>query len=259
MTQSVLWAFLATLGTWGVTALGAGSVILFPHDSRRVGALTLGFSAGVMLSAVFWSLLLPAVRWCADGSAAHSAAIVTLGFGSGAVFLLLCEWLVRRTSERIGTFSDRRTHILLLVLSITLHNLPEGLAVGVAFGAAAGGSAEALMGAVSVALGIAIQNFPEGAAVALPICRGGGSRRRAFFVGQASGAVEPIGGVLGAALVLGVGRILPFALSFAAGAMVAVAVHELLPDARAEGSPRLSTLGVLFGFCVMTFLDVALG
>lgn len=190
--------------------------------------------------------------------------VVTLGFLLGAVFLWASDRAVTAAAGRTGTGkpNERLNRIILLVLSITLHNIPEGLAVGVAFGAlGAGFDPETFMGAVSIAVGIGLQNFPEGAAVSLPLRREGISRRKSFLLGQASGMVEPIAGVLGAALVSGVQPLLPWALSFAAGAMILVSVHELIPECQRNQSvhPYFATMGIVTGFAVMMLLDVMLG
>ena len=256
MENSIWPALLATLATWGLTALGAATVVLFRAPDRRVMNTMLGFAAGVMIAASFWSLLAPAVER-AEAAFLPPFAVVTLGFLAGALFL----W----GSDKVVTWAQgarQSPHrVLMLILSITLHNIPEGLAVGVAFGALQGGGVEALMGAITIAVGIGLQNFPEGAAVSLPLRREGYSRRRAFFLGQASGMVEPIAGVLGAWLVVYVQAVLPFALAFAAGAMILVAVHELIPECQRERDeqPYLATMGIIAGFAAMMLLDVALG
>ena len=190
--------------------------------------------------------------------------VVALGFLAGALFIWLSDKIVTSTrSERAYFDKKRENRILLLVLSITLHNIPEGLAVGVAFGAlhASGYTTEALMGAISIAIGIGLQNFPEGAAVSLPLRREGYSTKRSFLLGQASGMVEPLAGVLGAAMVVHMETILPFALSFAAGTMILVAVHELIPECQEnkETNSYFATMGIVCGFALMMILDVALG
>lgn len=264
METYVLMALAATLGTWLVTALGAATVVFFKSPNQKVLNLMLGFASGVMIAASFWSLLQPAIDWAEKVSRFPAGLVVTAGFLLGAVFLWLSDKAVTFASGRAesGAPSQRLNRIILLVLSITLHNIPEGLAVGVAFGALGSGSnPETLMGAVTIAVGIGLQNFPEGAAVSLPLRREGCSRRKSFFVGQASGMVEPIAGVIGALLVVSVEAALPYALSFAAGAMILVSVHELIPECQRSRSvhPYFATMGIVAGFAVMMLLDVMLG
>ena len=261
MDRYVWMALTATLGTWFLTALGAALVVFFTTPSPKIMNVLLGFSAGVMVAASFWSLLNPAILR-AEALGQPAWLVATLGFLLGAAFL----W----ASDKAVTFARGRQNVALphganrifmLILSITLHNIPEGLAVGVAFGALRFGTPEALLGAVSVAVGIGLQNFPEGAAVSLPLRREGHSRRQSFFLGQASGMVEPIAGLLGALLVTKMQAILPLALSFAAGAMILVAVHELIPECQSnkETHPYFSTMGIVLGFATMMLLDVMLG
>ena len=261
MDRFVWMALTATLGTWLLTALGAALVVFFTSPSPKIMNVLLGFSAGVMVAASFWSLLNPAIQR-AEAMGQPAWLVATVGFLLGAVFL----W----ASDKAVTFARSRQNVALphsgnrvfmLILSITLHNIPEGLAVGVAFGALRFGTPEALLGAVSVAVGIGLQNFPEGAAVSLPLRREGHSRRYCFFFGQASGMVEPIAGVLGALLVTKIQAILPLALSFAAGAMILVAVHELIPECQSnkDTHPYFSTMGIVLGFATMMLLDVMLG
>lgn len=260
MDSFVFMAFVATLGTWFVTALGAATVVFFTSPRVRVLNLMLGFSAGVMIAASFWSLLEPAIARAEQMPGPPAWLIATAGFLTGALFLWASDKLVSRALGRVERDGVRR--IILLVLSITIHNIPEGLAVGVAFGALQQGcSTESLMGAVSVAVGIGLQNFPEGAAVSVPLRREGWSRGRSFLVGQASALVEPVAGVLGAWLVLYVQTLLPYALSFAAGAMILVAVHELIPECQKHQSdqPYFATMGIVLGFAAMMLLDVMLG
>ena len=260
MNSFVLMALIATLGTWFVTALGAATVVFFTSPRPKVLNLMLGFSAGVMIAASFWSLLEPAISRAEQLPGLPAWFVATVGFLTGALFLWASDKLVTRALGKVERDGVRR--IILLVLSITIHNIPEGLAVGVAFGALQNGcSAESLMGAVSVAVGIGLQNFPEGAAVSVPLRREGWSRGRSFLVGQASALVEPIAGVLGAWLVLYVESMLPYALSFAAGAMILVAVHELIPECQKNQSeqPYFATMGIVLGFAAMMLLDVMLG
>lgn len=265
-TNPVLLALLATLFTWGMTALGAALVFFFKSINLRVLNMMLGFASGVMVAASFWSLLAPAIELAREGPL-PAWFVAAAGFGGGATFLWLADRLMPHVhfSARDGESEGIHTHLrrsILLVFSITLHNIPEGLAVGVAFGALSGAVApEALFPAVAVALGIGIQNFPEGAAVSIPLRREGLSRAKAFFYGQASGFVEPVAGVLGALLVTLVRPVLPYALAFAAGAMIYVVVEELIPTAQ-EGdheSTDLATVGTILGFSAMMILDVALG
>ena len=261
----VLSALCATCGTWLVTALGAATVLFFRKPNRRVLNLMLGFAAGVMIAASFWSLLQPAIEQAEQQNSLPAWLIATGGFLCGAVFLWASDRAVTYARTRQGgdsAPSDRLNRMILLILSITLHNIPEGMAVGVAFGALHGeNSPEALMGAVTIAVGIGLQNFPEGAAVSLPLRREGCSRLRSFLIGQASGLVEPIAGVLGALLVVYVTPLLPFVLSFAAGAMILVAVHELIPECQQnqQQEPYAATMGIVGGFSLMMLLDVALG
>jgi ZIP family zinc transporter len=260
-------ALIGTLFTWSMTALGAALVFFFKSINKRTLNGMLGFAAGVMIAASFWSLLAPSIEMAADlGQTPWLMA--SIGFLSGGFFL----WIVDKTLPHLHMGFDTseaegiKTHwqrSILLVLAITLHNVPEGLAVGVAFGAVAYGLPSAsLAGAVALAIGIGIQNFPEGAAVSIPLRREGLSRRKAFFYGQSSGVVEPIAGVLGALAVITMRPILPFALSFAAGAMIYVVAEELIPESQTGEDHRASeiaTVGVMFGFAIMMILDVALG
>jgi len=257
-------AFLATLFTWGMTALGAGAVYLGRRPSRKMLDAMLGFAAGVMIAASYWSLLAPALEM-GEGKWLPSWVPVAAGFLCGGGFLRLADRFLphlhlnfpRSEAEGIETNWRRST---LLVLAITLHNIPEGLAVGVAFGAFGAGFPDAtLPGAIALAVGIGIQNFPEGMAVSVPLHRDGLSRHRSFMAGQLSGMVEIVAGVLGAALVVLAEPILPFALAFAAGAMIFVVVEEVIPESQRGENTDIATLGVMIGFTVMMVLDVALG
>lgn len=262
----VVQALLATLFTWGLTALGAGLVFFFKTINRKALNLMLGFAGGVMVAASFWSLLSPAID-LAEEMGSISWLVAAIGFIMGGLFLFLLDRFMPHmhlgAKQAEGSKSSLKRSIL-LVLSITLHNIPEGLAVGVAFGAVAAGIPGAgLMGAVALAIGIGLQNFPEGAAVSVPLRREGLSRWKSFLYGQASGLVEPISGVLGALLVIAIRPMLPYALAFAAGAMIYVVVEELIPEAQC-GSPDGSgadraTIGFMIGFALMMMLDVALG
>ena len=267
MDYFVLWALIATLGTWFVTALGAATVVFFRSPNQKAMNLMLGFASGVMIAASFWSLLQPAIERAEAVSLVPAWFVATAGFLFGAFFMWLSDKAVtfarRRASNTSELSSERVNRIIMLVLSITLHNIPEGLAVGVAFGALQNGgySPENLMGAITIAIGIGLQNFPEGAAVSVPLRREGFSRRKSFLLGQASALVEPIAGVVGALLVVYVEAILPYALAFAAGAMILVAVHELIPECQQnqKAQPYFATMGIVLGFAVMMLLDVMLG
>lgn len=266
MDRVVIIALIATTGTWAVTALGASTVILFKKTNQKILNLMLGFAAGVMIAASFWSLLQPAIDKAEIYLKTPAFLIVSIGFLSGAVFMWISDKIVVYATKKVSANekspTDRLNRIILLVLSITLHNIPEGLAVGVAFGALNQSSTtpETFTGAVSIAIGIGLQNFPEGAAVSLPLRREGCSRLKSFLIGQASGLVEPISGVIGALSVVYIQSLLPFALSFAAGAMILVAVHELIPECQQnkKANPYFATMGIVFGFTVMMLMDVAL-
>jgi len=260
----VLQALLAALFTWSVTALGAAVVFLAKDVSRRTLDTALGFTAGVMMAASFWSLLAPAIALAEEmGMIPWVPAVV--GFLAGGVCLRLAD----RVLPHLHLFQDESTaeglptawrKSLLLVMAITLHNIPEGLAIGVAFGAVASGYEGAtLAGAVALAIGIGLQNCPEGTAVAVPLRREGLSRFRSWWYGQASAAVEPVAAVIGAATVTLMRPILPYALAFAAGAMIFVVVEEVVPEAQSGGYADAATLGAMVGFAVMMTLDVALG
>lgn len=266
MDNFVIMALAATLGTWFVTALGAATVVFFRSPSPKGLNVMLGFASGVMIAASFWSLLQPAIERAEAASDLPAYLVATAGFLFGALFIWASDKIVtfaRKKAEGAeAKGNERLRRIIMLVLSITLHNIPEGLAVGVAFGALEGGcTPESLMGAISVAVGIGLQNFPEGAAVSVPLRREGYSGKKSFFLGQASGMVEPIAGLTGALLVVYVEAILPYALSFAAGAMILVAVHELIPECQRNQTtqPYSATMGIVLGFAVMMLLDVMLG
>jgi ZIP family zinc transporter len=257
----VLQALLATTFTWGVTALGAALVFGTKKVERRLLDAMLAFAAGVMIAASFWSLLAPSIELSRGGPLPMWVPPL-IGFLAGGIFLRALDLVLPHlhpghkmtNAEGIPT-SWRRS--VLLVSAITLHNIPEGLAVGVAFGAAAAGIPGASIGgAVALALGIGLQNFPEGTAVAMPLRREGLSRSRSFFYGQLSAVVEPVAGVIGAAAVVLAKPILPYALAFAAGAMIFVVAEELIPEAK-RGSPDMAALALMVGFAVMMTLDVA--
>lgn len=263
----VMQAFIGTMFTWAVTALGASLVFFFKKVNQSVLNAMLGFAAGVMTAASFWSLLAPGIEMAEElGQTPWLTA--SLGFLGGGLFLLLVDKLLphvhpgMKTKDAEGIKTNLQRSVL-LVLAITLHNIPEGLAVGVAFGAVAYGIPSAsLAGAVALAIGIGLQNFPEGAAVSIPLRREGFSRGKAFFYGQASGIVEPIAGVLGAIAVIAMRPILPYALTFAAGAMIFVVVEQLIPEGQKKEQgvhSDVTTIGFMLGFAVMMILDVALG
>jgi ZIP family zinc transporter len=257
-------ALVATLFTWGLTALGAAVIFFSKTVNRKMLDVMLGFAAGVMTAASFWSLLAPAIEMAEkNGQTAWFPAAV--GFLTGGAFLFGVDKLLPHlhfdapieSAEGLKT-TWRRS--VLLVLAITLHNIPEGLAVGVAFGAVAAGADPALIpGAIALAIGIGLQNLPEGLSVAAPLRREGMSVGKSFLYGQASGMVEPIAGVLGALLVIIIRPVLPYALAFAAGAMIFVVAEELIPESQAGDNGDLATIGLLLGFAVMMILDVALG
>jgi len=263
----VVQALVATCGTWAVTALGALLVVFTRRMSQKYLDASLGMAAGVMIAASFWSLLAPAIEMSEQSwGRAWSWMPALVGFVLGAVALRVVDRILPHLHPDLAVPEGPKTswqRSTLLVLAITLHNIPEGLAVGVAFGAAAhlaGEGAHAQVGrAIALAVGIGLQNFPEGTAVALPLRREGMSRLRCFWYGQLSGVVEPVAGVIGAAAVMLVAPILPFALAFAAGAMIFVVAEELIPESQRGGNVDLATMGVIFGFAVMMTLDVALG
>jgi ZIP family zinc transporter len=258
----IVQALLATCFTWGMTALGAAIVFTAKDISRRLLDAMLGFAAGVMIAASYWSLLAPAIEM-SEGKAIPAWLPAVVGFLLGGIFLRLMDRLLPHlhigfpTAEAEGVKTSWRRSTL-LVLAITLHNIPEGLAVGVAFGALAAALPAASLGAaVALAIGIGIQNFPEGMAVSMPLRREGLSRWRSFWYGQLSGIVEPIAAVIGAAAVIIAQPILPYALSFAAGAMIFVVIEELVPEAQRGGNADLATMGGMVGFAAMMLLDVA--
>ena len=257
-------ALIATGFTWFVTALGAGLVFFFKSINRKILDSMLGFAAGVMIAASFWSLLAPAIQMSEEsGNLPWLPPLI--GFLVGGIFLKIADSLLPHLHlgmplEKAEGVKTGWKRSILLVTAITLHNIPEGLAVGVAFGAVAANIPSAtLASAAALALGIGIQNFPEGAAVSIPLRREGLSRFRSFWYGQLSGSVEPVAGIVGAAAVLVMRPLLPYALSFAAGAMIYVVVEELIPEAQSSGNSDFATMGTMLGFAVMMLLDVGLG
>jgi zinc transporter, ZIP family len=257
-------ALIATTFTWLVTAAGAALVFFFKTMSRKWLDAMLGFTGGVMVAASFWSLLDPAIAM-SEGTGFVKAMPAAVGFGMGALFLFFLDKFTphlhinfsKDDAEGPKTQWHKTT---LLVLAITLHNIPEGLAVGVLFGGVAAGIPEAsITGAVILAIGIGIQNFPEGVAVAMPLRRHGVSRLKSFWYGQLSAIVEPIFGVIGALAVIQMTPILPYALAFAAGAMIYIVIEEVVPETQQDKYTDLATLGFIGGFIVMMLLDVGLG
>ena len=258
----ILAAFYATVFTWGLTAFGASFVFFFKNMNRAVLDGMLGFTGGVMVAASYWSLLAPAIEM-SDGEGFVKVIPAAVGFMLGAIFLFGLDKTLPhlhinfKETEGVKSPWQRTT---LLVLAITLHNIPEGLAVGVLFGGVAAGIPEAsIAGAVTLAIGIGIQNFPEGIAVSMPLRRMGMSRWKSFMYGQSSALVEPIAGVIGAVAVTFFTPILPYALAFAAGAMIFVVVEEVIPETQQDKNTDIATLGFIGGFVVMMTLDVALG
>ena len=265
MLQNPVWqAFLATGFTWFMTALWAAMVFFFKTINKKALDLMLGFAAGVMTAASCWSLLLPSIEM-SEASGLIKWLPPLVGFLLGGAFLFVADLLLPHmhpggsvTGPEGLKSAWRRT--VLLITAITLHNIPEGLAVGVALGAAAAELPHASIGgAIVLAIGMGLQNLPEGAATSIPLRREGMSRWKSFLYGQASGIVEPIAGVLGALLTVRVRAVLPYALAFAAGAMIYVVIEELIPEAQASGDSNIATIGAMLGFALMMVLDVALG
>ncbi len=260
----IIQALFGTLFTWGMTAIGAGMIFFTREVSRKLLDGMLGFASGVMIAASYWSLLAPAIEM-SEGLNVPSWFPATAGFLLGGGFLFAVDKLLPHLHQGLedsyteGLKSSWQRSVL-LVTAITLHNIPEGLAVGVAFGAASAGVGDAgLASAVALAIGIGLQNFPEGLAVSAPLRREGWKLGKAFLYGQASGIVEPIAAVIGAAATLWMRPILPYALAFAAGAMIYVVAEELIPESKREGHSDIPTIGVMLGFAMMMLLDVALG
>jgi ZIP family zinc transporter len=270
LNLSPVWqALIAGLFTWGLTAAGATTVFFKTSFSVRTSDAMMGFAAGVMIAASFWSLLAPAID-ILDHRGSMSWLGVALGFLTGAIFIRVADRLLPHLHPGLGkpmtsaegppTAWRRST---LLFTAMTLHNIPEGAAIGVAFGSLANPTdlvaGTTLAGAIALTIGIGLQNVPEGLAVAMPLRQLGRSKRRAFFFGQASAAVEPVAAVLGALLVMQISWVLPYALAFAAGAMIFVAVEELIPESQSHGNTDLATMATIVGFTVMMCLDVGLG
>lgn len=268
--QSVIvQALLAGLFTWSCTILGSAIVFFFKKVSRRLLDTMMGFAAGVMIAASFWSLLAPSIDYAAPAYGKWSWVPAAVGFLLGGYFLRFIDAVVphlhldkEKVDAEGGGTKDRNrlSKTALLFLAITIHNIPEGLAVGVTFGALVNNyTTAAYIGALGLAMGIGLQNIPEGAALSIPIRTDGKTRKEAFFWGAMSAVVEPIAAVIGAVAVIFMIPILPYALSFAAGAMIFVVVEELIPESQTNGNTDLATLGLMAGFVIMMILDVALG
>ena len=246
-------ALIATLFTYLLTALGSSIVFFFKNISKNIMDAMLGFAAGVMTAASFFSLLSPAIEH-SEVLNLNPWLIIALGFFSGGLLLFISDKIFNKL------LSKKNKRILMLILSITIHNIPEGLAIGIAFGSIYYGLTGATtLSALMLALGIGLQNFPEGSAVSIPLRRDGMSRKKAFFYGQLSAIVEPIFGVIGALLVLKMRILLPFFLSFAAGAMIYVVVSELIPESQSNQKKEVMAIFTIIGFTIMMVLDVALG
>ncbi|WP_079480321.1 ZIP family metal transporter [Halobacillus salinus] len=262
-TSPVMQAFIGTLFTWGMTALGASLVFFVRGANQKFLDSMLAFAGGVMIAASYWSLLAPAIDM-SENSVVASWIPAVVGFLLGGVLLLGIDRILSKidTDRYLYDIKDNKAknRTALLVFSMTLHNIPEGLAVGVAFGALASTSTEStLASAMALALGIGIQNFPEGTAVSMPLHRDGMSKMKSFMFGQFSGMVEPIAAVIGALAVIWIQPILPYALSFAAGAMIFVVAKEIIPGSHEKGNVNLASMSLMIGFAVMMALDVALG
>ncbi|MFH2068114.1 MAG: ZIP family metal transporter [Candidatus Omnitrophota bacterium] len=258
----IIQALFAGIFTWAFTAAGAATVFLNREPGKKISDAMLGFAGGVMIAASFWSLLAPSIEMSRDHIIAPWIP-AAIGFLLGTVFLRLIDRILPHLhpgspiseAEGIKTSLPRST---LLVLAITMHNIPEGLAIGVAFGAVAAGFPGAtLTGAIALAVGIGIQNFPEGFAVSVPLRRDGMARLKSFWYGQLSAVVEPVASVIGAAAVFMAKPLLPYALAFAAGAMIFVVIEEVIPESQRNGNTDLATAGTIAGFLVMMVLDVA--
>lgn len=252
----ILMAFLATLFTWFVTLLGSSLVFFFKKVNKTILDCMLSIAAGVMIAASFWSLIAPSIEM-AESLGMNKVIFPSIGFLSGGLLIVLMDKIFTKKNKDI---SSKKKRCFMLISSITLHNIPEGLAVGVAFGSIMYNlDGATITSAIGLALGIGIQNFPEGLAVSVPLRREGMSRKKAFFYGQLSGFVEVIAGVLGALLVLKVRFILPFFLAFAAGAMIYVVAEELIPECQTNKNKAIISMFTLIGFVIMMILDVLLG
>lgn len=254
-TSPILMALIATLFTWFVTLLGASIVYFFKKVNQNILDAMLSIAAGVMIAASIWSLLLPSIEM-STSLHMNKVLLPSIGFICGGLLIVLMDYIFSKKEKN----SSKRKRCFMLISSITIHNIPEGLAVGVAFGSVLYNiNGATIMSAIGLAIGIAIQNFPEGVAVSVPLRREGMERNKAFFYGQLSGIVEPIAGVIGALLVLKIRMILPFFLAFAAGAMIYVVAEELIPECQKNPHKGLITMCTLIGFILMMILDVILG
>lgn len=262
-------ALIAGLFTWGCTIGGSAFVFFFKTVNQKLLDSMMGFAAGVMIAASFWSLLEPSLDYAESSYGDWNWFPAAIGFLAGGFFIRLIDYLVphlhldkAHVSEAEGVIQHKGlSKSMLLFLAITIHNIPEGLAIGVAFGAisSVADTSAALMGAIGLAIGIGLQNVPEGSALSMPIRGEGASRRKAFWYGSMSAVVEPIAAVIGAIFVLSMTAILPYALAFAAGAMIFVVVEELIPESQSNGNTDIATLSLMAGFVIMMILDVALG
>ncbi|QLB17610.1 dihydroorotate dehydrogenase [Mannheimia varigena] len=271
LSLSPIWqAFLAGLFTWGCTILGSSFVYFFRSVNRKLLDSMMGFAGGVMIAASFWSLLSPSLDYAEADYGELAWLPAAIGFLAGGAFIRLIDYIVPHLhlskpieqAEGNKQLTKGLSKTTLLFLAITIHNIPEGLAIGVTFGALASQIASvdaSIMGAIGLAIGIGLQNIPEGSSLALPIRAEGYSRKKAFWYGAMSAVVEPIAAVIGAIFVLSMTAILPYALAFAAGAMIFVVVEELIPESQSHGNTDIATLSLMLGFVVMMILDVALG
>lgn len=247
-------ALMATAFTWALTAAGAALVFIYKNVSESAFSFMMSSAAGIMLASTFFSLLMPAIEMAPD----FSYLILTCGFVLGGALIIVTDILIGKLKLFSGSDNANKRSCAVMCIAVTMHNIPEGLAVGVAFGALASGQTAGAVAAVMLAVGIGIQNFPEGMCVAFPLRANGLSRTKSFLIGQLSGAVEIVAGVIGALAVQAVNGILPWALSFSAGAMLAVVCSELIPESFAQGKIK-ATIGVIFGFALMMILDIAFG
>lgn len=247
----ILYAFLAGLGTWLITALGSSLVFFIKSENKKILSLIMGLGAGIMISASFFSLIMPSLEQLESSGKSNLEAII--GFFCGGIFLFVFDLFLSKFEKKKNNDKSNK----LLFLAITLHNIPEGLAIGVAFGLALDSNMSTdLINAFLLALGIGLQNFPEGLAISLPLKQNGMSKRKAFSYGQLSAIVEPISAILGVILIYFVEMILPFVLCFASGAMLYVVVEELIPNGKISKDDKMCTLGIIFGFVIMMFLDL---